>query len=153
MDRPKGTSKNWIPFRLEEPLFTQLLCPPLTTPALFNVLYTDMMYCCTRRFNKARQPIATEVDNQGDAFLYDTSHSVDTIAGKIIRTLVCTFEAMSGNDESVSSFGDLMMVNADGTLPRLNNIWECSQINMSLREEANGSVSNGWTCGYCPMPA
>jgi hypothetical protein len=24
---------------------------------------------------------------------------------------------------------------------------------MSSREEDNGSVSNGWTCGYCPMPA
>jgi hypothetical protein len=113
------------------------------------------MYCPTRRFNKAHQPIVAEVDNRGDAFLSDTSHSVDTIVGKIIST-VCTFEAMSVDDdncdESVSSFGDLMMANADDTLPRLNNNWECPQINMSSREEANGLVSNGWTFGYCPMP-
>ena len=82
------------------------------------------MYCRTRRFNKAHQPIAAEVDNRGDA-LSDTSHSVDTIVGKIIST-VCTFEAMSGDedncDESVSSFGDLMTANADGTLPRFGNV-------------------------------
>ena len=56
-------------------------------------------------------------------------------------------------DDSVSSFADTMLGTPNGTLPPLNNIWECPQINMSSREGDNGSFFNGWTCSYCPMPA
>ena len=113
-----------------------------------------------RRNNKAHQPIASAVDNRGND-LFNTSR-IDPIIGKIISTVstMCSphLEAMSvnegvsGDDDdelSCSAFG----MGGTGALPTLNNIWECPQMNMSTREEANGVFSNGWTCGYCPMPA
>ena len=73
------------------------------------------MYCHTRQFNKAPQPIAAEVDNRGNTLSDTSSHSVNPIVGKIIST-VCSFEAMRGDkdnfDESVSSSGDLVVFSA-----------------------------------------
>ena len=116
-----------------------------------------------RRNNKAREPIAAAAVGNWGNDLFDTSR-IDPLIGKIISTVTTSshLEAMSvddngfagdGDDSCVSSFADTTPGTPNGTLPSLNNIWECPQINMSSREGDNGLLVHGWTCGHCPMPA